>query len=276
MSIRAKLLLTDRQNSDGTHRQDVLRRLQVGERLYLEDYASDRFPHAVGVENHNYELCGYLADRIAQEVADSRVPLSEIKTVVSEILRDNNGDLICYASIGLPGEEVEILRPAVPEVVSDTPKNRPRAPKKKGGIRLFLACCLLLVSAMLVIAAVVGPAEDRSGNLAAASVFLAISLFAIIVTLQHRRATVTHDPTSHEIDYVTVVAGHSRAKAGSTALRGGAGFLFGGLLGGILMGGTAKHKEMVTLVIHKKNGETSTQRMSTNSVQFMRLSKYIR
>lgn len=99
MDIRTKITQVDQQNRDGSFRQDIISRLRVGDRLYLEDYTSDRFPYAIGVETRDYELCGFLGERAAKEIIDSETALNDAYVTVDAISSDNNGLLSCAISI---------------------------------------------------------------------------------------------------------------------------------------------------------------------------------
>lgn len=121
MNVRARIMNTDRVNQDGTKRQDILARLQPGDRLYLEDYSSEQFPYAIGVETRDYELCGFLSERAAQEFLERREPLNTYNVYV-ESITDDSGQLNCSVSVSLPTGQ--------PQPAAEDTKKQPTGRKK--------------------------------------------------------------------------------------------------------------------------------------------------
>lgn len=145
MNIRTKIANTDRNNRDGSSRQDILSGLRPGDRLYLEDYASEQFPVAIGVETHAYKLCGFLGMNVAQEVLSLRVPLADIAVTVDDLFMEPNGLYTCVIRISSP---TAAPRPAN----GPAPKAAPAKPAKKKARRKTVVWLLAIIAVLAALA----------------------------------------------------------------------------------------------------------------------------
>lgn len=69
-------------NDDGTSRQEYVKLLYTGERLYLKDASSENYPEAIGVYNFSDDQLGYLPKENAQLIRSQKVDFTSLWCVV--------------------------------------------------------------------------------------------------------------------------------------------------------------------------------------------------
>ena len=147
MNIRTKIINTDRNNRDGSSRQDIISLLRPGDQLYLEDYTSDQFPAAIGIETHEYKLCGFLGANIAQDILSHRIPLPEISVIVENLYIDENGLYACVIQISTPAATTAQPPPAKKTTGPAKPrKTTGKKNRRKSAIGIAVVIAILAIA----------------------------------------------------------------------------------------------------------------------------------
>ncbi|MDL2318539.1 DUF5067 domain-containing protein [Eubacteriales bacterium OttesenSCG-928-A19] len=151
MSIRARIMSSNRKNSDGTHRQDIIAGLQPGDRLYLEDYSSEQYPGTIGVETHEYKLCGFLSSRVADEILAQQTPLADIPVTVDDIQEREDGTLSCIITIAVKATRDMFTQPVAYAAQSPTTIPSPSEKRVKPLYILIPSAAVLLAAIAIVV-----------------------------------------------------------------------------------------------------------------------------
>ncbi len=156
-------------NTDGTSRQDYVKRLIKDERVYLVDAASAEYPEAIAVYNVCNEQLGFLPSDIAKQVRVREIPIDKLVAIVKHVGRASQyspyGAIICVGrDLQSTRDKVNDIHKSIdvgsiynhtytsPYITSNTSFTQPQPSKQKKriGPGLLIIICIIVVLAPII------------------------------------------------------------------------------------------------------------------------------